>query len=188
MFANTAPFQAAERERTATLLKTAEDKLYTELTDRFQADARTLEVALQDAIRTAATPREFRTPLWVYNRVQWTQSRQEMGQTRWDHCVWEIDNHDHETRVRVGSFLTPVHRLLPALRPRLGSFFGDHFTVSTQVHKVLAVTPEYTALQVTVYLNYWTHPVRTTDDDVPPSPICSNGDHAHICYCNGGDD
>jgi hypothetical protein len=184
MFANIAPFKLSERVRKARLFKTAQDKLYTELTERFQANSSQIQSSLEEAIQTAKTPRDFRTPIWTYNRVQWTRSYSEARAEYGDefgalsaHLHWVIDDHDYETRVRMGSVLVPVQKIMkaPHFLPKLGAFFGDHFTVSLQTHKVLAANEDFTAVEVTVYLNYWSHKLPATvlrlrtveeDDDV----------------------
>ena len=176
MFANTAPFQAALRERAAARLETARETLYTDLTTRFCAEAHGIQVCLQEALRTAKTRRDFRTPLWTYNALHRSTP----------HGGWDFDTEDLETRVRVGTVSASVHSLLPSLFTRLGAFFGTHFTVSVQAAKVNRITADYLSAQYVLYLNYWVDPVRT---EPPASPVSSLCDHDQaVCYCSHGDD
>lgn len=207
MFANITPFKTAERERKATQFKTAADKLYTTLTERFQTNSAKIQAEMEEAIRTGKTRRDYRVPIAFYNSVHWAYSyeeaQEELGAEFEDTRLrlrWEIDERDWETRVETDTAKFPVHRIMrsPGFLKRLGAFFGDHFTVSLQVHKVLAATKDYTAVQQTVYLNYWVNPIRPLGPgctEVPASipidpsiPLYRMEGGQVVCYCQEGDE
>lgn len=176
MFADITPFKTAERERKATQFKTAADKLYTTLTERFQENSEQIKTKLAEAIRTGKTRRDFRVEICFYNSVHWAltyeEAKEELGdefETNRRRLRWEIDEREWECRVKTDTTEVAVHRIMrsPGFLKRLGTFFGDHFTVSLQVHKVHATTKDYTAVQQTVYLNYWVDPIR------PLGPGCT---------------
>jgi hypothetical protein len=182
MFANVSPFRAAVRERTAKTFETAQNQLYDELTNTFQAESSAIQTRLQQAIRSAKTARDYRVPLYVYNAVTWVKSyaeaKAELGDefgARYEHLKGLIEDRDYETRVNN----IPVHKLMKPLKfqQKLGAFFGDHFTVSLQVTKVNAANSDYTAVQQTLYLNYWVDKLPITilrAREVltePPTPI-----------------
>lgn len=168
MFANITPFKTAERERKATQFKTAADKLYTTLTERFQENSEQIKTKLAEAIRTGKTRRDFRVEICFYNSVQWVPKDDEDADAR-ERLRWEVDEKEWDTRVKTDTTEISVHRIMrsPGFLKRLATFFGDHFTVSLQVHKVHAATKDYTAVQQTVYLNYWVDPIR------PLGPGCT---------------
>jgi hypothetical protein len=154
MFANTAPFRAAVRERTTILRKDAQDQLYTELTAKFQSESSLIQTRLQQAIRDAKTRRDFRVPIHTYNSVTWVDRTPE--------ALWRVEDEEWEDKVNA----IPVHTLMTGSHflKKLGAFFGDHFTVTVQVHKVHLCDVNYTAVQQTVYLNYWV-------DKLPPTVL-----------------
>lgn len=182
MFANITPFKIAERERKATQFKTAADKLYTTLTERFQTNSDKIKAEMQEAIRTGKTRRDFRVEICFYNSVTWAQSYEEAKEELGDdfeiireRLRWEIDEREWECRVELDSIQIPVHRIMRSagFLKRLGTFFGDHFSVSLQVHKVNTLNKHYTAVRQTVYLNYWVDPIRRLGPgctEVPPAP------------------
>jgi hypothetical protein len=181
MFSNIAPFRTAVRERTTILRKDAQDQLYTELTAKFQSESSLIQTRLQQAIRDAKTRRDFRVPIHTYNSVTWVDRTPE--------ALWRVEDEEWEDKVNA----IPVHTLMTGSHflKKLGAFFGDHFTVSLQVHKVHATNSHYTAVQQTVYLNYWVNKLPVTvlrAREVltePPSPIEVNT-RVPWCRIEGG--
>jgi uncharacterized protein (DUF1800 family) len=197
MFANITPFKTAERERKATQFKAAADKLYTTLTERFQENSETIKTKLAEAIRTGKTRRDFRVPITFYNFVHWarsyTEAKEELGdefETERLRLRWEVDENEWDTRVKTDTTEVSVHRIMrsPGFLKRLGAFFGNHFTVSLQVHKVHAATTNYTAVQQTVYLNYWVDPIRLLGPGCTEVPASIEIDRSHpllVCEDRG---
>lgn len=196
MFANITPFKTAERERKATQFKTAADKLYTTLTERFQENSDQIKTHLQEAIRTGKTRRDYRVKIAFYNSVRWVRSyeeaKEELGdefETNRRRLRWEIDEREWECRVKTDTTEVSVHRIMvsPGFLKRLGAFFGDHFTVSLQVHKVHAANKDYTAMEQTVYLNYWVDPIRPLGPGCTEVPASIEIDRSHpLLVCEGG--
>ena len=196
MFSNTAPFQAAVADRTRTRLLSAQDKLYAELTYRFQRESYQIQSRLETAIRTAASPRDFRVPLWVYNSVTWARSYQEARDSLGDEfeathaqLKQEIDSHHYESQFDT----LPVHTVIrsPEFRARLAAFFGDHFTVSLETTLTHTTNADYTAVERTVYLNYWTQSRAPNDPPGPPPspiPLYQDDRSATMCYCCNPED
>lgn len=196
MFANIAPFKTAEGERRATQFKTAADKLYITLTERFQEKSDQIKTHLQEAIRTAKTRRDYRVKIAFYNCVRWVRSYEEAKEELGDEfeeerlkLQWVIDTHEWDTRVKTDTGSFSVHRIMrsPGFLKRLGSFFGDHFTVSLQVHKVHATNKDYIAMEQTVYLDYWVDPIRPLGPGCTEVPESIEIDRSHpLLVCEGG--
>lgn len=171
MFANITPFKIAEQERKAAQLKTAADKLYATLTERFKTNADKIKAEMQEAIRTAKCRRDYRVSIAFYNSVQWAQPYAEIDVT----AKWAVEDNEWDTRIKTDSADVSVHRIMrsPGFLARLGIFFGDHFTVSVQAGKVYTANTDYTAVEQVIYLNYWVDPIRPGPGCVeePPSPI-----------------
>lgn len=189
MFANITPFKTAERQRKSATFKTATEKFYTTLTERFQAESTKIQAEMQEAIRTGKTRRDYRVPIARYNSVHWVRSYAEAKEEH-DNLRWVIDNQEWETRVETDTGSIPVHAIMnrQVFLKRLGVFFGDHFTVSLQVHNIYSANKEYMAVEQTVYLNYWVDPVRTPEPlSAPPSPIpvYRLEDGVIVCLCHG---
>jgi hypothetical protein len=208
MFANTAPFKHAIRVNKARAFQDAQDKLYKELTERFQLDSSDIQGALEDAIRHAKSPRDYRTAIWTYNRVVWNRSyataremfsTQEEFEDNYRELKREVLAWGHETLVND----IPTHKLVdPRFRNRLGAFFGDHFVVTTRTTQNVVWNGDYSALQETLYLEYWDKEIPITarklreppEEETPPSPINTSiplyrleGDTVVCYYHNNGE-
>lgn len=190
MFANTEPFKIAELERKAKRLRDAEETLYAELTQRFQAETTSIQETMEVAIRNAKTPQDYCVPLWTYNSVRWVRSyeeaRAELGdefETRRRTAKWMIETLGHECLIE-GTHI-PVHTVLrtPKFQRRLGAFFGDHFTVSLRVRATRHVTEDFIAVEQMLSLHYWTKPVsfklqrlREVEEEPRAECYCCQGD------------
>jgi hypothetical protein len=198
MFANTTPFQIAVKERRGRLFEAAQNELYAQLTRRFQGEASKIQSDLEEAIRKADVPRDYRTPVWTYNSLGWARSYQEAVDLYGaNHCATiraMVEEHGHETALSSGAYRMPVHRLMKerTFLPKLGAFFGDHFTVSLRVTRVLEVNQYYTAVEQTLYLHYWPAGIpaellraRSPEEQPPsPVPVIWGVGGEPVCFCH----